>query len=107
MKIDVLTARYKVREELRRDYLKELNMTKEQLEKGNKIAKQIENAKANIEAANYTQFENVVIRNTHLYVNGLDKNIEIPESLFRIVGKLVLSEYRQKLIELEDELRSL
>jgi hypothetical protein len=81
-------------------------MNLEQLEKGNKIAKEIENCKANIKAANYTQSENVVIRKTYLKVNGLDESIEVPESLFRIVGKLILSEYNQKLIELESELQS-
>jgi hypothetical protein len=82
-------------------------MNLEQLEKGNKIAKEIENCKANIKAANYTQSENVVIRKTYLKVNGLDESIIVPESLFRIVGKLILSEYNQKLIELESELQSL
>ena len=82
-------------------------MNLEQLEIGNKIAKEIENCKANIKAANYTQSESVVIRKTYLNVNGLEKSIEVPESLFRIVGKLILSEYNQKLIELENELQSL
>jgi hypothetical protein len=82
-------------------------MNLEQLEKGNKIAKEIENCKANIKAANYTQSEDVVIRKTYLKVNGLDESIEVPESLFRIVGKLILSEYNQKLIKLESELQSL
>lgn len=79
-------------------------MNLEQLEKCNKISEEIENCKANIKMANYTQNEGVVIRKTYLKVNGLDESIEIPESLFRIVGKLVLSEHQQKLIELEKEL---
>jgi hypothetical protein len=82
-------------------------MNLEQLEKGNKIAKEIENCKANIKSANYTQSENVVIRKTYLKVNGLEESIEVPESLFRIVGKLILSEYNQKLIDFESELQSL
>lgn len=82
-------------------------MNLEQLEKGNKIAKEIERCKTNIKAANYTQSENVVIRKTYLEVNGLEESIEVPESLFRVVGKLILSEYNQKLIELESELQSL
>lgn len=82
-------------------------MNLEQLEKGNKIAKEIENCKANIKATNYTQSESVVIRKTYLKVNGLEESIEVPESLFRVVGKLILSEYNQKLIELENELRSI
>jgi hypothetical protein len=40
-------------------------MNLEQLEKGNKIAKEIQNCKANIKAVNYTQSENVVIRKTY------------------------------------------
>lgn len=82
-------------------------MNLEQLDKGNKIAKEIEKCKENIEAANYTQHENVAIRKTHLIVHGLDNKTEIPESLFRIIGKLILSEYNQKLIELEKELESI
>ena len=82
-------------------------MNLEQLEKGNKIAKEIEKCKANIKAANYTQSESVVIRKTYLSVNGLEESIEVPESLFRVVGKLILSEYNQKLIELERDLESL
>ena len=82
-------------------------MNLEQLEKGNKIATEIENCKANIKAANYTQSESVVIRKTHLKVNGLEDSIEVPESLFRVVGKLILSEYNQKLIELERDLETL
>lgn len=82
-------------------------MNLEQLEKGKKIVEEIENCKANIEMANYTQYENVVVRKTYLKVNGLDKSIEVPESLFRIVGKLVLCEYQQKLIWLENEFQSL
>ena len=82
-------------------------MNLEQLKKGEKIAEEIENCKANIKAANYTQSESVVIRKTYLEVNGLDESIEVPESLFRVVGKLILSEYNQKLIELEKELEAL
>jgi len=82
-------------------------MKLEQLEKGNQIYKEIESCKTNIKAANYTQSEGVLIRKTYLNVNGLEESIEVPESLFRVVGKLILSEYNQKLIELESDLASL
>lgn len=82
-------------------------MNLEQLEKGNKIAKEIEHCKANIKAANYTQYENAVIRKSYLRFNGIDESIEVPETLFRVVGKLILSEYNQKLKELESELQSI
>ena len=82
-------------------------MTLEQLEKGSSIAQEIEKCKRNIEMANYTQSEKVDARKTHLKVNGLGDTIEIPKSLFRIVGKLILLEYQQKLMDLEKELLSL
>ena len=82
-------------------------MNFDQLLKGNRIAKEIENCKANIIAANYTQSEKVAIRETHLNVNGIEGGIEVPASLFRIIGKLILSEYQTKLIDLENELQSL
>jgi hypothetical protein len=82
-------------------------MNLEQLEKGNQIVKEIEKCKANIKASNYTQLEGVVVRKTYLKVNGLDESIEVPENLFRIIGKLIISEYEQKLFKLENELKSL
>jgi hypothetical protein len=82
-------------------------MNLEQLEKGNKIAKEIESCKAMIKAANFTQLESVKIRKTYLRVNGLDESIEVPESLFRVIGKLILSEHNQKLMELENEFEQL
>lgn len=82
-------------------------MTLEQLQKGIKIAGEIKECKRYIESARYTQSESVVIRRTYLKVDGLEETIEVPESLFRTVGKLLLSEYNQKLIELESEFRAL
>ena len=81
-------------------------MNLEQLEKGNKIFEQIKNCKANIKAANYTQSENVFPRKAYLKFNGIEESIEVPESLFRIIGKLILAEHNQKLIALESELQS-
>ena len=78
-------------------------MKKEQLIRANKLIDQINDCERNIERANYTQSENVQIRETLLRVNGLDADIEIPETLFRVIGKLILSEYNQKLIELKKE----
>ncbi len=82
-----------------------MNLT--QLELANKLAREIENCKSNIEKSKYTQSENVEIRETYLKVNGLDGGIEIPKSLFRSIGKLILSEYEKKLSELEKEFQAL
>jgi hypothetical protein len=82
-------------------------MNLERLKKGNAIAEEIKKCRANIKAATYTQAENVLIRKSYLKVYGLEESIEVPESLFRIVGKLVLAEYNLKLIELQNELQSI
>lgn len=82
-------------------------MNIEQLEKCNQLAKEIETCKANIDLAKYTQSENVVVRKTYLNMNGLEERIEVPETLFRVIGKLILAEYNQKLIELEKEFHSI
>jgi hypothetical protein len=82
-------------------------MTLEQLKRGNEIAREIQTCKNNIRKAQYTQYESVSIRSTKLEVMGLESSIEVPKTLFRTIGKLILSEYQQKLIELEDELKSL
>lgn len=80
-------------------------MTIEQLEKGKLLIKEISKTKENIEHTKYTQLENVVERQSFLRFDGTE--IVVPKSLFKIFGKLVLSEYNQKLIELEKELDSL
>lgn len=80
-------------------------MTFEQLEKGKILIKEIGKAKENIKHAEYTQLENVVERESFLRFDGTE--IVVPKSLFKIFGKLVLSEYNQKLIELEKEFNSL
>ena len=82
-------------------------MNAEQLEKGNHIAEEIKKCKANIEAASYMINENVALRETYLSVHGTNNGIAVPESLFRVMGKLIMSEYNQKLIALEREFESL
>jgi len=80
-------------------------MRKDQLEKGQKIVEQINHCEINIKRTDYTQQNNVVIRKSYLTFNGIDEPIELPESLFRKVGKLIRAEYLKKLAELEAELK--
>jgi hypothetical protein len=82
-------------------------MKLEDLEKANNLVQEIEKCKENIRGAKYTQAEKVVIRETLLKVYGVDTEIEVPASLFRTIGKLILVEYTQKLAELEKELENL
>lgn len=82
-------------------------MNTEKLTKGNRIADDIESCKTHIERVAYTQVGNVVPRKTYLVIPGNTGEIEIPASLFRVIGKLILSEHQQKLIELEKEFDAL
>lgn len=82
-------------------------MNLEQLEKANAILKEIEEVKENIIGAKYTQSEDIPIRETYLKVNGLASCISVPESLFRVVGKLILAENQLRLIELEKQFEAL
>jgi len=77
---------------------------KDKIEKINKITEEIEKCNRQIKIAEYTQYEQLVIRETYLTGNGIDGQMIIPETLFRIIGRLVLSEYQQKLNALEKEL---
>ena len=82
-------------------------MTAEKLEKAVALQGKIMRCKREIEKANYTQYEDVVIRETALSVNGLDEDVRVPESLFRVIGKLIIYEYQCKLKKLEDEFNAL
>ncbi len=77
---------------------------KEKIAKINKTIEEIERCNRQIKIAEYTQYEKVVIRESYLTGNGIDEQMIIPETLFRIIGRLVLSEYQQKLNALEKEL---
>jgi len=78
-----------------------------QFNKAKDLQREIYVCQKNYEQAAYTQGENVVIRKTYLRVNGLDEEIEIPETLFRIIGKLVMAEYDEKYNRLQKEFDAL
>ena len=82
-------------------------MNLEQLEKGNNLLKQIEQCKKNIKGAQYSQHTECSIRETMWKINGNDISVDIPKELFRIIGKLIISEYTQKLNELEKQFNEL
>lgn len=82
-------------------------MTKETLDKANELANKLEECKKNLKKIEYTQSENVVIRESYLRCNGILESVEIPKSLFRVVGKLIKSEYIQEISKLQKELDEL
>ena len=79
-------------------------MTKETLEKANDISNKLEECKKNLQKIGYTQSENVVIRESYLRCNGIEGGVTIPKSLFRVIGKLIESEYIQEIDKLQKEL---
>jgi hypothetical protein len=82
-------------------------MTEEKLKRCNELANQIDTTKRQIKDAQFTQSINVPEREMYIKVLGLDNKIIAPESLFRIIGKLIINEHQQKLIELETEFNNL
>ena len=77
-------------------------MDSEKLRRANVLEEQIERCKENIKKAEWTQSESVAVREMHLEICS-DKNVVVPVTLFKIVGKLILVEHQQRLIELEKE----
>jgi len=82
-------------------------MNTETLERANAIRKRIKVCKENIEMAEYTQSEDIVVREMLCKFNGYRTEMTIPPSLWRVVGKLVLAEYQQELNALESEFQNL
>ncbi|QLE02894.1 hypothetical protein HX109_15445 [Galbibacter sp. BG1] len=82
-------------------------MTIKKLEKANSIANKLKSCKENLQKAEYIQSENVKIRKSYLRYIGCEDAIEIPENLFRTIGKLIESEYIKELNELEKQLEDL
>jgi hypothetical protein len=82
-------------------------MNEEKLKRANELAKQIQETRENIRVAKLTQSENMPIR--PMYIEFLQNTPKLiaPESLFRIIGKLIYHEENQKLIELENEFNNL
>jgi hypothetical protein len=82
-------------------------MTKEQYLKAGVLIKNIELIESNIKLSQWLNCEDVVIRPTYLRVNGLEKEIVIPESLFRVIGKLILQEQKILLDEYKANLEQI
>jgi hypothetical protein len=79
-------------------------MTKENLERANQLIKEIEICKQQIEFFEYSQCDNVVERVWTLEHNGSMVTGKIPSTLWRSIGKIVLNEWKLKLIESQNEL---
>lgn len=77
-------------------------MKKENLKKANELIEEIEHAEESLRIAQWTQTENVLERVSRLSI-GSGADIDVPKSLFKVIGKLILSEYVLRLAELQKE----
>lgn len=82
-------------------------MTEEKLNKANKLFKEIIDCEYQINELKHAQSETFVSRKAEIKWYGSESTIVIPSSLFKVVTKLILSEYTQKLTELKTELEKL
>jgi hypothetical protein len=82
-------------------------MNTEKLKRCNEIQKLIYEAKDQINAAKCTQDNAVVSRPIKLELSFYNRQLIAPESLYKIIGKLILDDYEQKLIDLETEFNNL
>jgi hypothetical protein len=79
-------------------------MTEEKLKKCNKVAKEIETIKVYLESIKWMINDSVVERPISITFSGCScDQIVAPESLFRVIGRLLYNEYQQKLLDLEKE----
>jgi hypothetical protein len=80
-------------------------MTEEKLKIANEILYDIKKLKEIVQSAEWMLSENVAIRESILSANGL--RLEVPETLFKIFGKLILNEYKIELLKLEDKFNNI
>lgn len=81
-------------------------MTEEKLKKCNKILKQIEECKQQIDYFEFSQNENIQEMSSTIRFGTRNNFGTIPSNLYRSIGRIVLNEWKQKLIELEETFKS-
>jgi len=82
-------------------------MTEEQLNKARILKREITPIEGYIKILEWTQSESVEPRSIRMAFNGSDNEIWIPETLFKIVCKLVLTEHKCTLDKLKKEFEDL
>jgi hypothetical protein len=79
----------------------------EKLEKANSLNEGIKICQMQIKILNYMVHNDVSERDSYLTFTGAKKDIIIPQSLFKVIGKIILAEYQHRINELENEFRNL
>lgn len=78
-------------------------MTEKKLDDCNTLARKIRDTKSNVAIAKWMLSEDTPARSLLLPAGYAGTEIKIPESLFKIVAKLLYNEHQQNLLELEKE----
>jgi len=81
-------------------------MNLENLQKAKKIESKLTNLKKDYESACYMTSSNIPERKSYLSYNS-DDGLEVPESLFKVFGKLLTAEIKEQIESLEKELEEL
>jgi hypothetical protein len=79
-------------------------MKEETLKKANELNDRLIKYKKILKDIGYTQSQNVVSRESYLEFNGIEDNVPIPATLFRVIGKLIESEYIVEINKIQNEL---
>lgn len=82
-------------------------MTKEKINKANELLAEIQFLERQISNIDYSLKDNYKERESYLKWHGNSGDVVIPESLFKVVNKLILDEYTQMLNEIKNEFENL
>lgn len=83
-------------------------MTRKDFEKAQEILARIQELKSNLSLAEYTQRRLIVGKESTWYFRYVDNiEIKVPKKLFKPIGKLIVTELKAELSELEKELAAL
>jgi hypothetical protein len=86
--------------------LKSINkhkMTIEYLEKARLLNDEIKKCRFIMENINYSLMNNIENRTSNWSFIGISRDIPIPKELFKIIGQLIMDEYKIKLINLQKQ----
>jgi len=78
-------------------------MTREKLKRCNEIECKMNEIISQIHAVKHTQFSTTVPRDVRIEMIFENKQVVVPESLYKTIGKLILDDYKEKLNKLEKE----
>ena len=82
-------------------------MKEETLKKANELNDRLIKYQKSLKDIGYTQSQNVVSRESYLEFNGTEGHVPIPATLFRVIGKLIESEYIVEINKIQNELDKL